>query len=214
MGKGKWTAGYHLKDRIFLSDFFAEYIPDFRYQVIRIQDFENDELLDKRDEISLLMLINKIRNIDDMKDFSGISSAELNEIMGEADEDVLNIISAVVQSLCRKFNMPEHETAEYVRKVKERNMGYLFENMEKMDIQAERRNTAEARERADKEKARADKAEERADEAERKLYEAEHIFVETLQELGQDKESIVQRVCEKFGIDVAAAEKMVNSYFK
>ncbi len=86
-------------------------------------------------------------------------------------------------------------------------MGYLFENMEKMDIQAERRNTTEARERAEKEKAR-------ADEAERKLQEAEHIFIETLQELGQDKKSIVQRVCEKFGLDEAAAEKMVNVYFK
>lgn len=207
-GKGEWTAGCHLKDRILLSEFFAEYIPDFRYQVIRIQDFGNEELLDKGDEISLLMLINKIRNINDMRDFGGISPDELNRIMDGADEEVLNIISAVVQSLCRKFNLPEDETAQYVGKVKERDMGYLFENMEKMDIQAERRNTAEARERAAK-------AEARADEAERKLHEAEqHIFVETLQELGQDKESIVQRVCEKFGIDEVAAEKMVNVYFK
>ena len=29
-------------------------------------------------------------------------------------------------------------------------MGYLFENMEKMDIQAERRNTQREKERADK----------------------------------------------------------------
>ena len=33
-----------------------------------------------------------------------------------------------------------------------RGMGYLFENMEKMDIQAERRNTQRERERADAEK--------------------------------------------------------------
>lgn len=31
-----------------------------------------------------------------------------------------------------------------------RGMGYLFENMEKMDIQAERRNTQREKERADK----------------------------------------------------------------
>ena len=148
-GKGKWTAGYHLRDRILLYEYFADYIPDFRYQVIRVQDYDNRELLQKKDEISLLMLINKIQNVDDMKSFTDISPEELDAIAGQADEDVLNIISAVVQGLCRKLNLPDDETAEYVGKVKERNMGYLFENMEKMDIQAERRNTARERARAD-----------------------------------------------------------------
>ena len=39
-----------------------------------------------------------------------------------------------------------------------RGMGILFEHAEKMDIQAERRNTAREKERADAEKARADAA--------------------------------------------------------
>ena len=39
-------------------------------------------------------------------------------------------------------------------------MGYWHENIEKMDIQAERRNTAEQRERAEKAEERAEKAEE------------------------------------------------------
>ena len=47
-----------------------------------------------------------------------------------------------------------------------RGMGYLFENMEKMDIQAERRNTQRERDRADMEKERADSEKERADAAE------------------------------------------------
>ena len=47
-----------------------------------------------------------------------------------------------------------------------RGMGYLFENMEKMDIQAERRNTQRERERADAAEERANAAEKRADAAE------------------------------------------------
>ena len=42
-------------------------------------------------------------------------------------------------------------------------MGYLFENAEKMDIQAERRNTREARKWAEAEKARAEAAEAKAE---------------------------------------------------
>ena len=42
-----------------------------------------------------------------------------------------------------KMNVSEEEAKQCVDKVKERRMGFLFENMEKMDIQEERRKTAE-----------------------------------------------------------------------
>lgn len=54
--------------------------------------------------------------------------------------------------LCRKMNVPEEETCQLVEQVKERNMGYLFENMEKIDIQEERRIAAEERQKADEER--------------------------------------------------------------
>ena len=43
-----------------------------------------------------------------------------------------------------KMNVPVCEAEECVKKVKGCDMGYLFENMEKMDIQEERRKTAGA----------------------------------------------------------------------
>ena len=51
------------------------------------------------------------------------------------------------------------EVKEMMGEIGGRGMGYLFENMEKMDIQAERRNTQREKERADTEKERADAAE-------------------------------------------------------
>ena len=50
-----------------------------------------------------------------------------------------------------------------------RGMGILFEHAEKMDIQAERRNTAREKERADVAEKRADTAEKRANAAEAEL---------------------------------------------
>lgn len=32
-GTGEWTAALNFKERVFLSDIFEEYIPDFKYQV-------------------------------------------------------------------------------------------------------------------------------------------------------------------------------------
>lgn len=64
------------------------------------------------------------------------------------------------------MNVPVDEVKEMMGEIGDRGMGYLFENMEKMDIQAERRNTQREKERADMEKERADTEKERSDAAE------------------------------------------------
>ncbi|MFR3403073.1 hypothetical protein [Ruminococcus sp. J1101004_170508_H5] len=51
------------------------------------------------------------------------------------------------------------EAREMMGEIGGRGMGYLFENMEKMDIQAERRNTQRERERAEAAEKRAEAAE-------------------------------------------------------
>ena len=64
------------------------------------------------------------------------------------------------------MNVLVDEVKEMMGEIGGRGMGYLFENMEKMDIQAERRNTQREKERADMEKERADTEKERSDAAE------------------------------------------------
>ena len=56
-GAQNWTAELHLRDRILMKEIFQEYLPDFTYQVIRIHNHSNEELLSRADEMSLLMLI-------------------------------------------------------------------------------------------------------------------------------------------------------------
>ena len=65
-----------------------------------------------------------------------------------------------------KDEWPVDEVKEMMGEIGGCGMGYLFEHMEKMDIQAERRNTQREKERADMEKERADTEKERADAAE------------------------------------------------
>ena len=49
-----------------------------------------------------------------------------------------------------KMNVPSEEARELMGEIGGRGMGFLFENMEKMDIQAELRNTQREKERADR----------------------------------------------------------------
>lgn len=57
------------------------------------------------------------------------------------------------------MNVPVDEAREMMGEIGGRGMGYLFENMEKMDIQAERRNTQRERERAEAAEKRAEAVE-------------------------------------------------------
>ena len=57
------------------------------------------------------------------------------------------------------MNVPVDEAREMIGEIGCRGMCYLFENMEKMDIQAERRNTQRERERAEAAEKRAEAAE-------------------------------------------------------
>ena len=97
----------------------------------------------------------------------------INRIVEESPEAVIDIIVMVMQALCTKLNLSRQDTEECVRKVRTRDMGYLWANMEKIDVQAAQAQVEQAHaELADtKEKlaaaeSRAQKAEDRAQDAE------------------------------------------------
>jgi len=135
----------NFRDRIQLKEVFGDYCPNFTYKVVCLHDYTNEELLGREDEMSFLMMINRIQNQDDLRKFLQVEQDKVKKIVNKASPQVLEIFAETIWSLCMKMNVPTKEAEECVNKVKERNMGYLFENMEKMDIQEERRKTADAR---------------------------------------------------------------------
>lgn len=90
-------------------------------------------------------------------------------------------------------------------------MAELFADMEKIDIQAERRNTADANRRADEAEERADKAEERADITEENGIKS---LIEVCQELGASKDSAIRKLMEKNGLSMEAALEKTALYWK
>lgn len=83
------------------------------------------------------------------------------------------MFTEIIWSLLQKMNVPVDEARNAIEQLEDGGMGYLFENAEKMDIQAERQNTKEQKERADIAEKRADSAEKRADTAEKRADSAE-----------------------------------------
>ena len=182
-GKRKWTSPMSLGERIFMGDVFSAYVPDFTYKLINLHGYTNDELLAHGDEMSFLMMINRVQSAEDLKDFLNVNREQVQGIIDGASEGILEIIMGTIWNLMMKMNMPTEDAQDCMRELGERSMGNWFENMDKMDIQAERKNTAEAR----KELA---EAKEKLAEAEGRLLESENRLSDTKSELADTQSTL------------------------
>lgn len=151
-----------MKDRIDFSEEMIEYIPDFTYQVVSLNKYTNEELSKKHDEMSLVMLINKIQSSEDTKEFQKVSETMVDSIYVNAPDEIKEIYKKILWSLLMKMKVPSENARELMGGIGGRGMGYLFENMEEIDIGAQKRNTAREKQRADEEKQLKIEAEERA----------------------------------------------------
>ena len=98
-----------------------------------------------------------------------------------------------------------------MKKVKGRDMGYLFENMEKMDIQEERRKTAEARKEAQAVQEEAQKEAQKAQEA---CSRAQKNTVLLCQKYGASKENAIQELMDTCSLELEEAQQQVALYWK
>lgn len=191
-GSKKWTVPLNFQSRILEGDKFGEYLPDFKYYLVPLRDYSNEELIAKEDEISLVMLINKMQTRKDIEVFRMLPPDKVDTILRDSPGHLVDIIADILLAFLLKENVPVPEAEELVGKVKEKKMAQLFENMEKMDIQAERRKTARATKKAEKAEQKAAEAEQKAAEAERKAAEAEQKAAEAEQKVAELEKKLAQ----------------------
>ena len=164
--------------------------------------------------MSLLMMINKVQSPEDLREFLEIQHDKIERILEKTPERILTIIADTIWALCMKMNVPTKEAEECVKRVKERQMGYLFENMEKMDIQAERRNTEEAQKKL---KEYQQEAEKKLDRYQQEAEEARRRHIEDIiavaKEYGADKPAITEKLIEKCSLNRKEAEEAIERYW-
>ena len=129
-----WTSALTLSERIFLSDVIHDYIPDYRYFLFPLQHHGNDELISKQDEISLIMLINKLRDIADFKKLN-FPNGYFENLKTRMSGDVMIVLAKLIKSYLREINLPEDDINGFVDQVREGDMTRFFENFHKFDIQ-------------------------------------------------------------------------------
>ena len=130
----------------------------------------DQELLERGDEISLIMLINKIQDLADLERFLRIPSEELNQIIRHSPEHVVDVLVLAIESLCFKIDVSAEDRKRCVQKVRTREMGYLFENMERISVREMQQKLEEERQKSEEER---QKSEEELKETKERLKIAE-----------------------------------------
>ena len=89
----------------------------------------------------------------------------------------------MVRSLCTKIHISAEETDDAVQKVREHKLGYLFENMEKIDIQQLRKEAEEWRKLGEEERQKAKEERQKAKEEQQKRKEEQQKRIEEQQKI-------------------------------
>ena len=141
-GSEQWTAVRNFKDRIFFDRAFEPFTPKFFYKLVQLNKYSVEELVDKNDELSLVMLINRMQNAKEFRKLN-LPKDYLKNLSEHSTDELLGIIGRVIEVMLRHINVPEEEVAKFTEQVKEKKMGQLFECFEEYDVQATRREAKE-----------------------------------------------------------------------
>ena len=220
-GTSRWSACTDLADRILCGEQLGKYLPHFRYQLVKLQDYSNDELLANGDEISLAMLINKIQTKEDLTAFDRLPKERLDDILKDTPEYLLETLAKVLRALLYRMEQPEETVEHTVPKIKERKMGMLFEHLE-INFAEEQRKTEEARKRAEAAEREAEAAERKAVAAEKKADAAEreanaaqiekeiYKHITHMTRYGHSDEEILESLVQQFSLSPEQAREKLT----
>lgn len=141
-GAERWTAARNFKDRVFFDRAFEPFTPKFFYKPVLLNEYSVKELIHKNDELSLVMLINRLQSVEEFRELE-LPEDYLKNLSERSTDELLVIISRVIEAMLHHINVPEKEVEKFTDQVKERKMGELFECFEAYDVQAARREAEE-----------------------------------------------------------------------
>lgn len=118
-GKENWSASGNFKERILFNKAFEPFTPGFFYKLIQLNSYSIEELFEKNDELSLVMLLNRIQNMEEFRELN-IPKDYLKNISEHGTDETLNIIGKVIAVMLRHLQVSEEEIADFTGQVKEK----------------------------------------------------------------------------------------------
>lgn len=137
-GAGQWTAPCNFQERILFEKAFEPFTPKFYYKLVQLNGYSVKELIEKKDELSFLMLINRLQSMEEFKALQ-LPEDYLENLSENSTDEMIGVITKVITVMLRHLKLSEEEVEEFAGRVKEWKMGELFENFKDFDLPAARK---------------------------------------------------------------------------
>ena len=128
-GRDTWTAERNFLNRTHLSDVFGKYIPKFEYELVNLNDHSVEEIINFKDALSFLLILDKIRRSDD-PNFTSLPSDYLENLRLQIPENLGKLISDVIRVFLERSKIGREEVEQYlqaVEKADHKEYGGMFE---------------------------------------------------------------------------------------
>ena len=135
-GTGSWTAEIEFKNKVKYYDSFKNHIPNFSYKPLILKDITIEELIEKGDAISLVLAMDKIKTVEDLKIIKQLKQ-EYWEALKDSlkHSNILENVALAIKHLLLKVNVPEEEIEEVLKVFKEGKVRAMFQMIEDYDVQ-------------------------------------------------------------------------------
>lgn len=137
-GSDEWTADMMLADRVALYDAFREFVPNFKYYLISLRNYDKNELINKRNELSFVMLINSIKDAEDFKTLK-LPEGYIDELLLNSPDNVVSVLARIIAVVLRKQSVPEDEIGRMVDQIKRRKHMGLWDEWHGFNVVEERK---------------------------------------------------------------------------
>ena len=138
-GTGQWTSALHFKDRVFMSDIFEEFIPDYKYLVVPLNKYSQEDLIEKGDELSAIFILNKLKSSSDFKHLKEIPEDYWNHLTQNTPPHILKLMGSVFSAFLHTINVPAEEINDLTDHITRRQFNMMFDSFEAYDVQETRR---------------------------------------------------------------------------
>ena len=138
-GHGEWTAVRNFNERVYMQNILEKYIPSFEYVLVPLRDYSQQDLIEKKDVLSLILLINKLRNSEEFKNLKNIPQDYFEDLEQKTPDYLLTLISKIVAVFLYRLNLPRKEVEAFTDQIERREFDMLFDSFEAYDVQETRR---------------------------------------------------------------------------
>jgi len=168
-GAGEWTSEKNFFDKTEKNAIFEKYVPKFEYELVNLNDYSQQDLVDFNNALSLLLVMDKVRRSTDIKGLRKLPEQYIEEMSKKVPEPFLVIFRDCVELLLRKINIPAEEIEKITERIYERRFNAMFDIIDGYDVQATRK---QAKEEGIKETKKEYEAKEKEYEAKEKEYKS------------------------------------------